>query len=689
MSRDPKYDILFDQVKIGPLTAKNRFYQVPHCNGGGYRDPSAVAEMRGIKAQGGWGVIFTEQCEMHHSSEITPFIELRLWEDKDIPMLAKMSGRMKEFGALSGIQLAYSGINGPNLYSKEVPLAPSALPIRTFTNDPIQARAMDKQDIKNLRRWFVNAFKRCKEAEFDLVCLYGAHGFGIFQHFLSRMTNHRTDEYGGSLENRARFVREVVEDAHNTIGDKMAITLRLSLEELTGDLGFANSELRDFVEMHADLPDLWDFAHGAWEDCSGPSRFKEEAAQQDLVAGIKALTSKPVVGVGRFTSPDVMVSQIKKGVLDFIGCARPSIADPFLPLKIEQGRIEDIRECIGCNICVTGDMTMSVSRCTQNPTFMEEWRKGWHPEKMNPKGVSQTVLVIGSGPAGLEAARALGARGYDVALAEAGNGLGGRVTLEAQLPGLAAWGRVRDYRTYQISQMPNVIPYFDSHLSAQDVLDFGFQNVAIATGAQWRRDGVARQHVVAMPIDRGMKIYTPDDLMAGDVPLGDVLLYDDDHYYMGGVLAELLVQKGAKVTLVTPSAYVSDWTNNTLEQATIHRRLAGMGVRIVLNRGVSLIAKDHVITNCVYTGDLTPEVADAVVIVASRLSSDGLWQALQQRQNEWADAGILSVKLIGDAAAPGPIAWATYAGHRFARELDMPDIGDAVPFRREIAALEN
>jgi len=689
MARDPKYDILFEQVKIGPLTAKNRFYQVPHCNGGGYRDPSAVAEMRGIKAQGGWGVIFTEQCEMHHSSEITPFIELRLWEDKDIPMLAKMSGRMKEFGALSGIQLAYSGINGPNLYSKEVPLAPSALPIRTFTNDPIQARAMDKQDIKNLRRWFVNAFKRCKEAEFDLVCLYGAHGFGIFQHFLSRMTNHRTDEYGGSLENRARFVREVVEDAHNTIGDKMAITLRLSLEELTGDLGFANSELRDFVEMHADLPDLWDFAHGAWEDCSGPSRFKEEAAQQDLVAGIKALTSKPVVGVGRFTSPDVMVSQIKKGVLDFIGCARPSIADPFLPLKIEQGRIEDIRECIGCNICVTGDMTMSVSRCTQNPTFMEEWRKGWHPEKMNPKGVSQTVLVIGSGPAGLEAARALGARGYDVALAEAGNGLGGRVTLEAQLPGLAAWGRVRDYRTYQISQMPNVIPYFDSHLSAQDVLDFGFQNVAIATGAQWRRDGVARQHVVAMPIDRGMKIYTPDDLMAGDVPLGDVLLYDDDHYYMGGVLAELLVQKGAKVTLVTPSAYVSDWTNNTLEQATIHRRLAGMGVRIVLNRGVSLIAKDHVMTNCVYTGGLTPEVADAVVMVASRLSSDGLWQALQQRQNEWADAGILSVKLIGDAAAPGPIAWATYAGHRFARELDMPDIGDAVPFRREIAALEN
>lgn len=126
--RDSRYDILFQPMQIGPVTAKNRFYQVPHCNGGGYRDPSAAAEMRGIKAEGGWGVIFTEQCEMHHTSEITPFIELRLWEDKDIPQLRRMSEKMKTHGGLAGIQLAYSGINGPNLYSKEVPLAPSPLP---------------------------------------------------------------------------------------------------------------------------------------------------------------------------------------------------------------------------------------------------------------------------------------------------------------------------------------------------------------------------------------------------------------------------------------------------------------------------------------------------------------------------------------------------------------------------------
>ncbi|TGV53952.1 NADH:flavin oxidoreductase [bacterium M00.F.Ca.ET.141.01.1.1] len=685
--RDQRYDILFEPMKIGPVTAKNRFYQVPHCNGGGYRDPSAAAEMRRIKSEGGWGVIFTEQTEMHHTSEITPFIELRLWDDADIPALAKMARAMHEHGALAGIQLAYSGINGPNLYTKEVPRGPSALPIRTFTNDPVQARAMDREDIRDLRRWHRNAFKRAKQAGFDLVCLYGAHGFGIIQHFLSTATNQRGDEYGGSLENRSRLMRELIEEGRDAIGDTCGLTLRLSLDEMIGELGFANSEVRDMIEMHAELPDLWDLAHGAWEDCSGPSRFKDEAAQESLVSGIKKLTSKPVVGVGRFTSPDVMARMIRSGTLDFIGCARPSIADPFLPRKVEEGRIEDIRECIGCNICITGDMTMSISRCTQNPTFMEEWRKGWHPERMQAKGDSDSVLIVGAGPAGLEAARALGLRGYKVAIAEAGTELGGRVARESKLPGLSAWGRVRDYRQYQLGQMPDVEIYFESRLTADDILSFGFQNIAIATGSTWRRDGVARAHIVPMPIDAAMPVYTPDDLMDGKVPGGKVVLFDDDHYYMGGVLAELMARQGTKVTLVTPSAYVSDWTRNTLEQGAIHRRLAELGVDIVLNRSVVSVASGGVVTACVYTGAKQDLTADAAVLVTSRNQDDAVWRDLKVRENEWADNGIRSVKVIGDAEAPGPIAWATYAGHRFARELDEPDIGDALPFRREVTAL--
>ena len=687
MARDPRYDILFQPVKIGPKVAKNRFYQVPHCNGGGYRDPSANAEMRRVKATGGWAVLCTEQAEIHHSSEITPFIELRIWDDADMPMLTRIADAVHEGGALAGIELCYNGMNGPNLYSRETPLGPMNLPILTFTNDPVQARAMDREDIRNLRRWHRTAALRAKQAGFDLVYVYGAHGFGAVQHFLSRRTNQRSDEYGGSLENRARLLKELIEDTKDAIGDSCAVPVRILVDEMMGDGGVTNAEIRDVIGMLAELPDLWDLAHGSWDYCSSTSRFAGEGGLEEYVKGIKALTSKPVVAVGRFTSPDAMVRQVKSGILDMIGAARPSIADPFLPRKIEEGRLDDIRECIGCNICVTGDMTGALSRCTQNPTFMEEWRKGWHPEIMRAKDSDARVLIVGAGPAGLSAARGLGLRGYEVALAEAGTDLGGRVAKESRLPGLSAWGRVRDYRVGQIQKMPNVQVYLDSKLSADEVLEFGFDHVAIATGSTWRRDGVARFQTQPISIDPAMPIFTPDDLMTGKMPKGNVLLYDDDHYYMGGVLAELLVKSGNKVTFVTPSIRVSDWSYNTLEQAFIQKRLIDLGVEIHVTRGLVSVGRDHAEVACTYSGRQSQVSCDAAVLVTARLPSDSLYLDLKARQAEWRDAGIRSAKLIGDANAPAPIAWATYAGHRYAEELDAPDIGDAVPFRREVAQL--
>jgi len=684
--RDPRHDILFTPLRIGPKTAKNRFYQVPHCNGGSYRDPSAVVEMRRTKAEGGWGVIFTEQTEIHPTSEITPFIEQHLWDDRDIPALTRMAEAMKSHGALAGIQLAYSGINGPNLYSREVPLAVTGGPILTFTSDPVQARTMDREDIANLRRWFRDAFRRSQEAGFDIICLYGAHGFGILQHFLSRATNQRSDEYGGDLGNRSRFLREIVEDARETTRGELAVTLRMSLHE-AGAYGFSNAELRDFIAMHAELPDLWDLAHGTWEACSGTSRFKKEGAQEDLVQGIKALTPKPVVGVGRFTSPDAMVRQIRAGILDFIGAARPSIADPFLPLKVQEGRYEDIRECIGCNICVSGDMTQGISRCTQNTAFMEEWRKGWHPERARPKGSSESVLIVGAGPSGLEAALQAAKRGYRVTLAEATGTLGGRVAKERTLPGLSAWGRVADYRTGQLAPRTNVEIYRESPLAPEDVLDFGADHVAIATGATWRRDAVARLHLHPIPTNPGMPLFTPDDLMAGRCPEGQtVALYDDDHFYMGSVLAELLVAKGNRVHVITPAAKVAEWTDNTLEQGAIMRHLLEIGVEVHLSKAPEAVGAADITLGCTWTGRQTDLSAEALVYVTSRIPNDRLFHAT--RTLDWQAAGIRSLKLIGDAAAPGPIAWATYAGRAWAEGLDMPIRGDTLPFRREIAALE-
>lgn len=686
MVRDSRYDILFEPVRIGPVTARNRFYQVPHCNGMGHPMPSAVAAMRGVKAEGGWAVVSTEECEIHHTSDVSPYPEARLWDDRDIPALARMADAVHEHGSLAAIELTHNGFEASNRMSREVPMGPSAMVVNNY--DPLQARAMDKSDIRAVRRWHREAALRSKKAGFDIVYVYAGHGLALPMHFLSRRYNQRSDEYGGSIENRARLFRELIEDTREAVGDSCGVAVRFAVDELLGPEGITGEEEgRAVVEMLAELPDLWDVNVADWANDSTTSRFAPEGSQTDHIAFVKQMTSKPVVGVGRFTSPDTMVSLVRKGVLDFIGAARPSIADPFLPKKIEEGRAEDIRECIGCNICVSGDFTMSPIRCTQNPTMGEEWRRGWHPERIAPKGSDDTILVVGAGPAGLEAARALGQRGYEVALAEATAELGGRVTAESRLPGLAAWARVRDYRKQQINQMPNVSVYLDSRLDAEQVLSFGFRHVVLATGARWRRDGVGRRHRMPVPGHDIARVLTPDDIMAGVAVAGPVTIFDDDHYYMGGVLAEKLRGDGHAVVLVTPAADVSHWTHNTLEQARIQRRLLELGVKIVIQHELRSVKPGEVELGCVFTGRLRRIACESVVLVTSRASADDLADALRSNPAALDSAGIASVTAIGDGLAPSTIAAAVYAGHKFARSLDEPEPA-GVPFKRELPVLE-
>lgn len=687
--RDPRYDILFDKVAIGPVTARNRFYQVPHCNGLGYRDPTALAVMRGVKAEGGWAVVCTEQVEIHHSSDITPFIELRLWDDRDIPALARMAEAIHAHGSLAGIELAYNGMNGPNHYGREVPMGPAHLPVATFSHEPVQARRMDKSDIKNLRRRHAAAARRAKTAGFDLIYVYAAHSLSFLYHFLSRRFNDRTDEYGGSIENRVRLLREITEDTKNAVGATCAVPIRISVDDLQGDAGLNRAEVEDLIGCIAELPDLWDVTLAGWENDSRTSRFADEGHEEEFIRGIKRLTSKPVVGVGRYTSVDRMVSLIRGGILDFIGAARPSIADPFLPKKIQEGRIEDIRECIGCNICVSGDFTQSPIRCTQNPTMAEEWRRGWHPERVRPKASEAAVLIVGAGPAGLEAAHVLGKRGYTVTLAEARRELGGRVLDESRLPGLAAWIRVRDYRQGQIARLPNVQVFLDNRLSAEDVLEFGAPRVVIATGSHWRRDAVGRFHTRPIPIGDGAEVLTPDDMMGGRLPRGRrVLVWDDDHYYMGGVLAELLAERGYETLYMTPASEASTWTRATLEQHFIQTRLLRKGVKVHTFRAVVGIEAGGVTSACVFTGTTETLGVDATVLVTARLPDEELAVALAAQRAVWSVTGIETVTVIGDALAPATIAHATYAGRRYAEEFDDESTGDEhVPFRREIAQL--
>jgi dimethylamine/trimethylamine dehydrogenase len=685
MARDTRYDILFDSVPIGPVVARNRFFQVPHCNGMGHRDPTALAEMRAVKAEGGWAVVCTEEVEIHPTSEVSPYPEGRLWDDRDIPALARMAEQVHAHGSLAGIEPCHNGIHGANLSTREAPMSAGHMPV-TGT-DPVQVRRMTREDIAALRRWHRRAVARSIEAGFDLVYVYAAHGLNTIGQFLSPRYNSRTDGYGGSLENRARLLREVIEDSLEEADGRAAIACRITVTELIGPAGFDRGDIEQVLAWIGELPDLWDFVAGEWEDDSATARFADEGHEEPYVRGLKQLTSKPVVGVGRFTSPDTMVRMIRDGVLDFIGAARPSIADPFLPQKIEQGRLDDIRECIGCNICVSGDFTMTPIRCTQNPAMGEEWRRGWHPERFRPARTQARVLIAGGGPAGLEAAMALGKRGYEVVLAEATDHLGGRVAAEARLPGLATWIRVVDYRRGQLAKLPNVELAYNSRLEAPEILSYGFDHVALATGARWRRDGTARWHTHPIPLGDGMQVLTPDDLMADDRPSGEhVVVFDDDHYYMGGVLAELLARESRRVTLVTPAPRVSEWTVNTMEQERIHRRLIERGVTILTSHVLLSAEAGTARLACTYTEQERELGCDALVLVTARDPVDSLAADLLDRSGEWAGAGVRSVRAVGDAWCPATIAAAVWDGRRYAEQLDEPDDGD-VPFRREIVAL--
>ena len=678
MTRDPRYDILFEPVKIGPVTARNRFYQVPHCNGMGRTFPSSMAEMRRVKAEGGWAVICTEEVEIHHTSDHSPWAGGRLWDERDMPVLAKMCDGIHEFGSLAGAELNYAGLMAANRYTREVPMAPSHIPVAS--HDPLQARAMDKEDIRNLRRWHRQAALRAKSVGFDIVYVYAGHQLSTISHFLSPYRNRRSDEYGGSLENRARLLREVLADTKDAVGDTCGVAIRLAVDELMGPEGMtSDGEGRDLIEMLAEEPDLWDVNISSWENDSATSRFKASGFQEDYIGFVKSVTSKPVVGVGRYTSPDAMVSLIRNGVLDFIGAARPSIADPFLPRKIEEGRIEDIRECIGCNICVSGDNMFVPIRCTQNPTMGEEWRRGWHPERIAPRTADETVLIVGAGPAGLECARALGQRGYEVTLADKGDEAGGRLVGERRLPGLAEWGRVVDYRTWQISQMPNVNLYLESPMSVQTVQEFGADHVVLATGARWSADGIGRQNPRGVPIGDGATILTPEDVMAGTRPDGPVVVFDDDHFYMGGLMAEALRKDGCEVVFVTPSPEVSSWTHNTLEQHIVQARLIEMGVKIAVAHNLTALRAGQAELACIYTDRTRVVDCAAAVMVTMRTPVDDLWDGLHA-------ASLPSLRRIGDALGPGTIAAAVHSGHRCARELGE-DIDDTVPFRRELPAL--
>lgn len=669
--RDSRYDVLFEPVRIGPVTAPNRFYQVPHASGMTNALPRIRAGFREAKAEGGWGVICTGACSIDLSSDDSPLPMATMWDDNDIRAHALMTDAVHRHGSLAGVELWHGGASVMNRTTRVAPLSPSGIPwMATHVGfmGNLRPRSMDRQDIRDVLRWQAEGARKARTAGFDIVYVYAGMGYLGYE-FLLPEYNHRTDEYGGSVANRVRFVREMIEVTKEAVGKDCGVALRISLEELRARIGTHQpSEAHEVIELLSEVPDLFDVKmDSSPTDCSA-SRFTGEGSHEPVIDFVKSLTKKPVVGVGRFTSPDTMVSQIRRGVLDLIGGARPSIADPFLPNKIREGRIEEIRECIGCNICISSWHDGVPVRCTQNPTAGEEWRRGWHPEKPGRAEKPERVLIVGGGPAGLEAALTLGRRGHEVTLADAGSSFGGRLNFEKTLPGLAAWNRVVDYRLGRLHEMTNVSMYLESTLGVDEIVDLAPDHVVLATGARWSNLNYSPMEIPVGRIEHP-NVFTPDDIARGRLPDGETLVFDFDNYYMGGAITEHLAAQGVPVAYATPAGQASAWTIMTNELPLVHRALTRRNVAVTTLVTVSAFDGETVTLSQIFTGERQERPCRNLVIVGLRLPNDDLFDALSVHADALAAAGIRSIERIGDALAPGALAHAIHSGHRYAMEL--------------------
>ncbi len=714
--RDPRYDLLFEPIRIGPKVMKNRFYQVPQCTGAGHPRPGSNAGHRAVKAEGGWGGLSTESCSIHPEVNQTGSTNTTMWDEGDVINHRHMVDEVHKWGALAGVELGAGGVKD-NLWSRYVAPAFDRFPSGGVPK--VYTYAATEEDIARVMQMYEDAARRAKDAGFDILYIHGAAG--VFPvHALSRHFNRRTDGYGGSFENRARFWVEALERLKKVAGDHCAVATRISIDDLAGPWGL---ELHDeglaFVEYitKLGLVDMWDVIIGGsgedmWGEDSGPSRFYKSNHQSPWNAEVKRLAKVPVVGVGRFTEPDEMVRVIRSGQLDIIGAARPSIADPWLPRKIDEGRVEDICECIGCNACVSRFNLNNMIICTQNPTALEEYRRGWHPERFEPTPNPEMVLVVGAGPSGLECARVLGKRGYDVHLVEAKEQLGGHLRDVVRLPGLAEWGRVYEYRESQIARMPNVTVMRGTGLvTAEDILDYGARRVVLATGARWAGNGLGASGPDTVPgIDAALDHFvTPEQFFAGKA-IGDrVVVLDSDGYFMAISIAEVLADQGKQVTLVTHLETVAPMTALTLEGYNLRRMLREKGIKErtghwvdkveKVGNGVEVVLYDRyrdgsrrttTPTTGVYPRRLGDAVeildCDSVILCTSREAKTELYDGVMALKPRWREAGLETVVRSGDCLAPRYLADAIFDGHRIAREFESvnPERPKAIIRERQI-----
>lgn len=646
------FPLLLSPLQLGKVTLKNRIVSTSH--DAFFADRGALGdryiEYHLAKARGGAGLI---QCfgttSVHPTFAPGPGV-IRNWDDSILPAFQRLAQMVHAEGAAITCQLLHGGRRSSSAITRVPTMSPSDEPNDRTGETP---RVMTTDDIRMIVDAYAAAAGRTVRAGFDGVEV-AMFGDGLPDQFLSPLVNHRTDDYGGSLENRLRFTREVLEACREAIGPDALLIVRMSADDFQP--GELSSDDRVEVAGRLDglgLIDLFSVTAGTVKTLLGrpyhvPSAYFPHAVYLEVAARIKKRLRVPMLYAGRIVHPHEGEAALRQGFTDLVGMTRAIIADPDMPKKAAAGLLAEIRPCVGANEGCIGRLYQGLPiECVHNPAIGREAELGTVAVARRKR----RVVVVGAGPAGLEAARMSALRGHHVTLLERRGRPGGQVRIAALAPGRDEVAGIVDWLETECRRL-GVELRLSVEASADDVLGLEPDAVVVATGSVPRP--------LPATVAPGAIVVDVRAAMEGAALGRRVVVYSEDPLTAGPTCADLLASRGHEVVVVAPQYVVGEMIDDTVKPIIL-RRLLEAGVTLLpLHRAVAYEA-GRVLVQHVLTGRQQVLEADAAVVAAAARANAELATALRGRVPE--------IHVVGDAVTPRRVHDAILEGTRAARAI--------------------
>lgn len=618
MSTDP----LLTPFTIKNLTLRNRIVSTSHepsySEDGLPKDRYRAYHV--AKAKGGVGLTMIGGSSIVSRESAPAFGNLQLWKDETVHWLRLLTDEVHNNGAAVMIQLTHLGHRSSSYSGDWLPtISVSAVRERAHRSFTKEA---ENWDMDRIKADYVTAAQRCVEAGMDGIDLM-IHGHYL-DSFMTPFWNHRTDEFGGSHENRMRYPLEVIKAIRAAVSEDFIISARMSFDELREN-GLGPGELltvaQDIIDEGVDVISA---LGGAIDSDSRLTRMipimgMASAPHLELIGEMKQKLNVPVLHAGKIADVATARYAIEAGLLDLVGMTRALIADPYLPNKIANKTEDQIRPCVGASMCIDGIYTAGAAFCIHNPSTGRELEL---PQTIDAAKLKRNVAVVGGGPAGLEAARTLAEKGHTVTLFEANDSLGGQINIAIRAPRRRDLQGITDWRTQELKRL-DVTVKLNSYVEASDLADAGFDAIVVATGGMPK----------ALEIPGGNHVIESWDVLSGAKRItGDVLIYDDHGGTQALDLAENLASSGAKVELVTPERNMSVDVGGMVASAYF-KSLTEQGVKFTILRELKRIEKNSDGTFTAYLGmeDETWEesrVVNAIVAETGTTATSNVYNEL-------------------------------------------------------------